>query len=396
MSGLKEGSLKLLLLVLITPLFYSCVDEVPSTVVPIFEEPEVEPSSNYLNIYAGHSHTCALTNAQELKCWGNNSHGQLGDGTTVDQTKPKTIDTGVAYQHVSVGEFHTCGITTSNQLKCWGYNNLGQLGTGNEDDVSTPTIIDTGNTYSWVSVSGYTSCGLRSSGQILCWGNNQYGQLGIGTLISKNSPTAINDATLYKSVSVGALYTCGITTTDFVKCWGNNDFGQLGDGTQDMRMNPKAIDVTTTYRQIATSEINSSYTCGLTTSDDLKCWGDNRYGQLGTNNTTSQLAPVGVMTAQKFNSISVGYVHTCAQEKANGTLYCWGKNEYGQIGDRTLTDKLLPQEGDYTIKYSKISAGYNYTCGITVKNKMRCWGRNDFGQIGRGDLIDQITPIYIE
>jgi alpha-tubulin suppressor-like RCC1 family protein len=353
----------------------------------------------YISISSGLTHTCGIDTTQSagtLKCWGNNYYGQLGDGSQTARLIPSAIDVGTVYTQVSVGSDHTCAITWSNILKCWGRNNFGQLGVGTSVDSALPVTVDAGTSYVAVSTGGNTSCAIASGGQLKCWGYNGYGSIGDNTTANRTIPIAVNVGTLYKQVSTSGNTTCGITSADVLKCWGNNQYAQLGDGTTVQKMIPTVIDSGVLYKKIVSSHISSFYTCGLTTANKIKCWGDNQFGQLGDGTTTTRSLPVAINASKNYVDLSVGYVHSCAIEELTGQLYCWGKNEFGQLGDYTTTMHTSEVIGDMSKSYSSISLGYNYTCGRTNKNLLRCWGRNDFGQIGDNSTIDVYSPKSIK
>ncbi|MBC7457310.1 MAG: hypothetical protein H7235_03470 [Bdellovibrionaceae bacterium] len=383
------------LLTLTVFMVMGCADEGSSGAVG----PDSGPTSGtYIVISPGLTHTCGIDTSQSagtLKCWGNNLYGQLGDGSQTDRLLPTVIDVGTVYTQVSVGAEHTCGISSTNILKCWGRNNFGQLGLGNTIDSSNPVAV-AATLYASISIGGNSSCAIASSGQLRCWGYNGYGSLGDNTTANRNVPTDINVGTLYKTISMGAISTCGTTNADDLKCWGNNQYGQLGDGTTVNKMIPTFIDSGVAYKKISSSLLASFYTCGLTTTDKIKCWGANQYGQLGDGTTTTHSLPIAINVSKNYSDLAVGYVHTCAIEKLTGQLSCWGKNEFGQLGDYTTTTRTSEVSSDTGRIYSSISLGYNYTCGRTDKNLLRCWGRNDYGQIGNNSTLDVYFPKSIQ
>lgn len=359
----------------------------------------VSDTGLYISISAGATHTCGIDTSQSagtLKCWGNNFYGQLGDNSQTDRLLPTVIDVGTVYTQVSVGSEHTCAITGTNVLKCWGRNGFGQLGLGTVVNSSVPVVVDAGTSYIALSVGGNTSCAIASGGQLKCWGYNGYGSIGDNTTANRAVPTDVNVGTLYKQVSTSGNTTCGITSTDALKCWGNNQYAQIGDGTTTQRTAPIVIDSGESYKKIVSSSIASFFTCGLTTANKIKCWGTNQYGQLGDGTTSTRSLPVTINASKNYSDLSVGYVHTCAIEDLSGQLYCWGKNEFGQLGDYTMTMQTSEVIGDTSKLYRAISLGYNYTCGRTNKNLLRCWGRNDFGQIGDGSSLDVLYPKSIQ
>lgn len=375
-------------------IFSGCSEEETGTII----DHTIPHTNAYESISTGYEHSCGIDNftaVGTLKCWGRNYYGQLGTGNQVDSLTALTIDAQTSYTKVSVGAEHSCGLTMSHLIKCWGRNNFGQLGTGDNTDSLIPLVIDNTVLYLDISVSGKTTCAITQSGQLKCWGYNGFGGLGDGTTINRNTPIAIDVSTTYKSISVGDLYACGITTANALKCWGHNLFNELGDGTTVNRFLPVVIDTGTTYQKISTSKITSYHTCGITTAGVLKCWGDNQYGQLGDGTFTKHSLPTIINAGKSYSEVSVGYVHTCAVEKTDGTLFCWGTNDFGQLGDYTVLQNLNAVEADTGNKFVVLSAGYNYTCGVTTLGYLRCFGRNNQGQIGDGTTNDVLSPKVI-
>ncbi len=241
----------------------------------------------YSDISVGNNHMCGITQAGPLKCWGRNvSFGSVGNGSTVlNRTTPDIIDPGVNYSKISAKGYTTCGITSAGVLKCWGHNSNGQLGDGTTSVRSSPVVVDVGVSYSQVVVgSNYHTCGITTSGDLKCWGLNTSGQLGDNTLIDRWTPTLVDAGTKYSAVYLGSSFTCGITTAGVLKCWGVNSSGQLGDGTAVSKSIPVVIDAGVSYAKVGGS---ASSACGITTAGVLKCWGYNLHGQVGNGKSGS-------------------------------------------------------------------------------------------------------------
>lgn len=363
-----------------------------SGTVPNLAQPT---GGSYKKLSAGTSHTCAINLSDNLKCWGRNHYGQLGDGTTVDKLTSTVIESAVTYSDVSAGDAHTCAITTAGVLKCWGRNSSGQLGNSTTTDEILPIVIDAGTSYSQISVSGNVTCGITTANILKCWGYNGFGAVGDGTIVDKDFPVTI-DVTTYSKIAVGAMHTCGITTAGVLKCWGLNDSGQVGDGTTANKVLPIVIDATETYSKIAVSSFTLYHSCGITTAGVLKCWGNNNYGQIGDGTTgVARSSPVIISAGTAFSDINVGYVHSCAVKSTTTELFCWGYNFFSQLGDYTTTNRSSPVQADTGYLYTKVVASNNFTCGLTVDGYLRCWGQNDYGQLGDGSIVDRYVPIGI-
>ena len=347
----------------------------------------IDEGTSYLTVSAGLQHACGITAlTHQVKCWGVNSYGEVGNGATSGVSTPTLIDSSNTYQFISAGAFHTCGITTSGVLKCWGHNSSGQIGNGvaNSTDILTPTPISENSTYIAVSAGGSHTCGITSSGALQCWGANASGQIGNGVANSTNilTPTPPSGTDSYTSVSAGNSHTCGITTTGVLKCWGDNSAGQIGTGstTSPHILNPTSVSTTTSYLAVSAG---NEHTCGLVSDHIINCWGSNSWGQLGTFDQLKTLAsvPTPITSGETYTDISAGFYHACGIT-STGILKCWGLNESGQLGNGGFETAYTPTAVSDTSHYTQVSAGLDYTCGITTSGALKCWGKNEYGQLG--------------
>ena len=354
----------------------------------------VDSSTTYKAVaVGGYPHTCAITTSGVLKCWGNNDNGQLGNNNDLDQNTPQIIDSGVTYSSIATGQYHTCGITSSGTLKCWGNNDKGQLGTEPPVSTSSPTPVDGGGIYSAVALGDRHTCAITQIGELHCWGYNLSGQLGNESNSTAIIPQHIDPTERYREIALGYAHTCGITISGTLKCWGDNTFGQLGDGTTTDRNKPVAIDANTTYTSVFSSSSSDS-TCAITAEDEFKCWGSNLDGQLGDGTSLLTLyrnTPTLIDSGTDYQLVSSGIEHTCAKT-TSGKIRCWGSNFYGQLGDGTHNLSITPIGIDLSTNYSNIEVGRGHTCGITPSGEIRCWGSNSYGQLGDGTLIDHLNP----
>jgi len=348
-------------------------------------------------ISEGLDHTCALTTAGGVKCWGYSSRGQLGDNTTTDRYTPVDVvglSSGVAA--ISAGYFHTCALTTAGGVKCWGDNSRGQLGDNTTTDRHTPVdVVGLSSGVAAISAGGHHTCALTTTGGVKCWGANKYGVLGDNTTTDRYTPVdVVGLSSGVAAISTGAGHTCALTTTGGVKCWGANKYGVLGDSTTADRYTP--VDVIGLSSGVAVISTGMGHTCALTTTGGVKCWGGNVFGMLGDGTITERWTPVDVVgLSSGVAAISTGGAHTCALTTAGG-VKCWGGNVFGMLGDGTITDRWTPVNcSGLSSGVAAISTGGTHTCALTTAGGVKCWGRNDHGQIGDNSTTQRHAPVNV-
>jgi alpha-tubulin suppressor-like RCC1 family protein len=353
-------------------------------------------SSGVIAVAAGDENTCAIINGGGLKCWGSNWAGQLGDGTSTNRKTPVDVvglSSGVLA--VSVGRNgHTCALITGSGMKCWGNNSSGELGNGTMDRSATPSdVIGLAGGVSAIATGYSHTCALTISGAAKCWGSNDDSQLGIGLSARRTIPGDVAGLdTNITSVDAGWWHTCAVTSVGGAKCWGDNNSGGLGDGSETNRNVP--VDVSGLTGSVLALASGNKHTCALTTNGSVKCWGDNGVGQLGDSTTTRKLIPVDVTgLSSGVTAISAGGFHTCAL-MTNGGVKCWGYNGSGQLGDGTYNNRNEPVDvSGLTSNVTALATGWDgHTCALTTSGGVLCWGNNSNGQLGDGSLIGQATP----
>jgi alpha-tubulin suppressor-like RCC1 family protein len=349
-------------------------------------------------INGGGSHTCSLMTGGPIRCWGSNGEGQLGDGTTQVRVTPTAVSgLGSGVAAIVTGDAHTCALTAAGGVLCWGDNGSGRLGDGTATDRSTPTAVSgLQSGVAAIAAGQYHTCALTTGGGVLCWGSNASGQLGDGTTTSRATPTAVSGlGSGVAAVSAGGFHTCALTAGGGVLCWGSNATGQLGDGTTTQRLTPAAV--TGLGSGIAAIAAGYNHTCARSTGGGMGCWGNNLYGNLGDGTTTTRLWPVAVsgLGTSGVAAISVGVWHSCALTTGGGVL-CWGANFWGQLGDGTTTQHTTPTAvSGLGSGVSKVAAGGNHTCAVTAGGGASCWGWNSDGQLGDGTTTYRTAPVAV-
>jgi alpha-tubulin suppressor-like RCC1 family protein len=344
-------------------------------------------------------------------CWGANGSGQLGDGTTTERHAPVDVPgltNGVAAN--AAGAAHTCALTTSERVQCWGRNSDGQLGNGTTTDFATPNPqpLDVCATALCDSVlsdivalaaGDYHTCALTANGGVKCWGRNGNGQLGNGANADSSTPVdVVGLESAVTAVTAGAFHTCALTTGGGVKCWGSNSEGHLGDGTTVDRWTP--VDVVGLGSGVAAIAAGGIHTCALTVEGAVQCWGFNFDGEVGDGTDGNvRMTPVDVLglgsgvTAIDANGLFTG--HTCAL-KTDGGLACWGTNGSGQLGDGTATDRHSPVDvTGLSSRVLAVAAGSGHTCAATAADGIECWGDNRSGQLGDGTTTSRTAPVVV-
>ena len=341
-----------------------------------------------VQVVAGAEHSCALRSDGRAYCWGRNSSGQLGDGTTTDRAAPVAAATSLTFKALSAGATHTCGIsTTDSRAYCWGDNVHGQSGGGGGAQIGVPPTLVGDMSFAMISAGQDHTCGVATNGTAYCWGQ---AFLGDGPLkVRRPTPVAVSGGP-YKAVAAGSNYTCALTTAGAAMCWGTNAGGVLGLGSPDQEIIlPSVVAGGHTFTNI-TAGVN--HVCGVA-SDGTWCWGVNNDGQLGTGSASAfSNIPVRAGGSLAFTQLASGELHTCGV--AAGVTYCWGRNSLGQLGTGDVNARLTATA--VTPALASVSTSGGHACGLTSTRRVYCWGGNAFGAVGTGSTSARVTaPVEV-
>lgn len=351
-------------------------------------------------IAAGERHTCALLEAGTVSCWGDNQYGQLGsDSEWTHALVPVQAKSIAGAKAITAGSLHNCAVLGNNIVSCWGNNLQNQLGTGQfaafaREPWQTLDVVGAID----VEAGDRHTCALHENGAVSCWGHDNYEQLARSPLIAEPSPrssplpvwvTGITDAV---AVAAGGSHTCALLFTGNAFCWGDNSSGQLGNGRSGAENNSLTPMPVSDIRDAVAIAAGAGHTCAIQRDGSVSCWGANEYGQLGNGTSLSYAVPVKAEGIIDAIAITAGGQHTCALH-GDGSVSCWGNNEYGQLGNSIngveLTSSYVPAKVVNINDAIAVSAGGNHTCAVHQDNTVSCWGYEGGGQLG--DIATRLT-----
>lgn len=389
-----------------------------STVRVNYCEKDLPPVKEVNKIIAGGNHNCAILSQGNIKCWGNNNYGQLGLGhtdTIGDDEHPSSIeplDFGQRVVDAAGGSNHTCVLLEDGDVKCFGDNSRGQLGLGHTDAIGDNETADAFESVplptkaTKIYAGTNYNCALLDNRKVKCWGENNFGQLGYATqanlgddeLVSSYGYVDIGSDVIKMDISTISYHTCAVTTSEDLKCWGLNNQGQLGYGHTNMLGDDEVpadygfVPFGNKVLQVATGFL---HTCALSEGQQVRCWGNNSNGQTGFgaiqtigDNEAADSAPYLNFGNSGSLMVATGNFHSCALGQ-NEKVYCFGLGTKGQHGLATIekigdNEPVLGNtEVQIDLALNQVAAGANHTCVLTKdEGKVICFGDNESGQLG--------------
>lgn len=369
------------------------------TVVDRFVPVPVTGLSSLIGVATSWYHSVAVKNDGTVWTWGYNSNGQLGDGTT--QNKPTPIKVNITGAiAVAAGQYHTLALKGDGTVWAWGYNGSGRIGDGTSTQRNTPVQVVGLTNVIAIAAGQNHSMALKSDGTVWTWGNNNWGALGDGTTTDRPSPVQVNGLTSVTRIAAGALHSIALRSNGTVVTWGYNGYGNLGDGTTTYRPAIVTVNGMSNAAAIAAGEYHSLV---VKTDGTVWAWGRNANGQLGDASTTQRLVPVQVSGLTGGTAVAGGSTHSIAL-KSDGKMWAWGDNGVGQLGNGTTDDSSVPVLSSSCAAppppppppspwIRRIAASQTHSLAVKPDGTLWAWGRNEYGELGDGTSIDRSAPV---
>lgn len=358
------------------------------------------------SITSGNSGSCGLKAGNGvLICWGGAGAGILPPSTTgpcnntglVCVTRAVEVPTAHTFRQVSTtGLFgHVCGVTTQGGLYCWGE----MLVTADfiVPIATTPQVFLASQPVAAVATGDTHDCAVTNGGAAFCWGDNDFNVRGTGGPVSHSFdfiPNPVSGGFTFTAITAGRTHTCGLEASGEALCWGQVEAVGLIAASPDTGCGLATECVATPVRVAQNRHYKAlsagfQVTCGITTLDELYCWGP------GEANPGALIEPAKVDLPSAVTQVSVGWGIACAIV-TGGDAWCWGRNTYGQLGNGSAADLVLPPakvvDGH---SFSAISAGSAHTCALGLEGRTWCWGSNQYGGLGTGDVMDHVKPVKV-
>jgi alpha-tubulin suppressor-like RCC1 family protein len=347
------------------------------------------------------------TTTPDIETWGDNDAGQLGDATLEQSLVPVPAITAAAGDNtitsVSAGGRHDLALLSNGTVIAWGDDTFGQLGNGSasaNDNAEKPALVESLSGVVAVSAGDEDSLALLSNGTVMSWGDNDAGQLGDGTKTASDVPVLVKGLTGVTAISAGSQFNLAVLSTGTVESWGNNNDGQLGDNSFKNSDVPVAVKGLTGVTDVAAGGFHS---LALLRNGTVMSWGDNEVDQLGDGQDAStqsaSLVPVAVDGLTDAVAIAAGQQHSLALTKS-GTVEAWGDNGFFQLArpqgfPSGFADSDVPLAIPGVSGATAIAAGGLYSLALSTKGTVFAWGDNAFGQLGNSSTKTKQSVVEV-
>jgi len=341
-------------------------------------------------IAVGGSTTCAALSSGLVGCWGSNAYGALGNGMTSGFSVVPVQANGLRnVVQLSLGDRHGCALSTGGTVRCWGDDSQGQLGDSQRSPSGTATVVSgiTGGATAIAAGSMHT-CAILAGGAVSCWGDDMSGQLGNGQMSGSSVvPVPVMGLTSgATSIAAGGAFTCAVVSGGAVKCWGDGLHGQLGGPASSAT--PMALAMPSSVAAVAAG---ANHVCALMTGGSVACWGAADQGQLGSTQGAMSAKPVTVPGLTGAVGIAAGGNESCAIDGA-GAVHCWGQDPVGDTGSGPAQPGVVPS---LTSGIAHVTAVTGHACALTTGDAPKCWGTNEYGDLGDGTTTPSWVPIDV-
>lgn len=405
------------------------IGSVSSVTVPTsIQRGEIPAGEKIVKIAAGYHYTCAIATNHQAYCWGSNQYGQLGSGSTANQSltpvavKQTGALTGKTMRELaSGGGYHMCGIASDNNAYCWGYGGDGQLGNGTNTFVqrepiavsrgATPQVGSATHARAWQIAAGYYhTCIIGADARPYCWGKGEHGRLGHGSQNNASVPVAVSlpGGVAAHDLALGMHHSCLAGSNGRAYCWGYGTSGQIGDSGLVSRWSPALVAQTNGLagKKAQAVAAGSGHSCVLTKDRTLHCWGHG--AELGSGTTGNSTTPVSVATVRSRNILPYKSAQSIAQGQGGVTcgvfsdqwVYCWGNNATGQVGSGSAPTQTTPiaiARGAIPtgVTLRQVAVGGQHACAVGSNEQVYCWGNNQHGQLGDGTTTNRTLPVAV-
>jgi alpha-tubulin suppressor-like RCC1 family protein/chitodextrinase len=353
---------------------------------------------------AGASHTLAVRAPGTAWAWGLNANGQLGDGSTTQRTLPVQITTLSAVSKVAAGAFHSLALHTDGTVRAWGLNSSGQLGDASTTQRTAPVTLSTPTGITTIAAGDNHSLALKSNGTVWVWGLNTNGQLGDGLTANRSTPFQLTTLTAVSAIAAGNSHSLAVKTDGTLYAWGLNSSGQLGDNSTTQRTAPVQVlgtGGTGFLTGVVAAASAGTHSLALKTDGTLWAWGKNTNGQLGDNSTTQRNAPVQVKGPGGTGFLT-GVIAVAAGETyslavlSDGTVRAWGLNSSAQLGNGTLVQSTTPVIVSGLTAAAIVAAGDSHSLALRTDQTLRVWGSHANGQLGAPVLVASAVALSLK